>query len=656
MSERKIFRRLVSVEEAQDIIRENLDLSLEVEEVPLEEAVGRVLAEDVVSRVDNPPFDRALRDGYAVVAEDTYGAAEEEPVSLRVIGSASAGHPFSGCLNRGEAVEISTGAPIPKGANAVVLEEHTIRKGDSVLIMRGVGPGENIQGAGTDVRSGEVLVRRGTPLGPLEIGLLAASGRRTFKVYRRPRVALFSSGDELCSPGSPLDFGKIYDINGFTLMSSLQRDGAECKFLGILPDREDEILRRLEKALQEFDLVILSGSTSVGKGDVMYRVLEKLGPPGVLIHGIAIKPGKPTVVGKCGRKMVFALPGFPTSCLTVYNLLVSPIIREITGQRESRTSITGVIRRTIRKEIGRRCFLPVSVTLDEKGEYLIFPSPTGSEAISTLSNSDGFVEIPEDVMFLEEGRRVEVILFGRVEDLADVTFIGSHCLGLEEILTMLIRRGHKVKSVFVGSLGGFEAISRGEADISGVHALDESGEYNLPFFRKYKLEEKALLIRGYKRRQGIIVQRGNPKGIRSFEDFLRDDVRIINRNRGSGTRLLVDKMLRSLSEKKGEPFEDLVSKIKGYHCEARTHNGVASAVKNGIADVGIGVEVVARMYGLDFIPIAEERYDFLVRRDRLSKRGVSEFLELLRSDEAKAAVSRLPGIEPEEDMGEVIAP
>ncbi len=656
MSERKVFRRLVSVEEARDVIRENLDLSLEVEEVPLEEAVGRVLAEDVMSEVDNPPFDRAAMDGYAVVAEDTYGATEEKPVPLRVVGASFAGHPFIGCLNRGEAVEISTGAPIPKGANAVVLEEHTIRRGNSVLITRSVGPGENIQGTGTDIRSGEVLVRRNTLLGPLEIGLLAASGRRTFKVYRRPKVALFSSGDELCSPGDPLDFGKIYDINCFTLMSSLWRDGAECTFLGILPDREDEILRGLREVLPKFDLVILSGSTSVGKGDVMYRVLERLGPPGVLIHGIAMKPGKPTVVGKCGRKIIFALPGFPTSCLTVYNLLISPIVREITHRRESKTSIIGVVRRTIRKEIGRRCFLPVSVTLDEEGRYLVFPSPTGSEAISTLSNSDGFIEVPEDVSFLEEGEEVEVVLFGGVEDLADVTFIGSHCLGVEKILATLIQRGYKVKSVFVGSLGGFEAISRGEADISGVHAMDESGEYNIPFFKKYKLEKKALLVRGYRRMQGIIVQRGNPKRIRRFEDFLRDDVRMINRNRGSGTRLLIDRMLRSLSGGMGEPLENLISKVKGYHCEAKTHNGVASAVKNGTADVGVGIEVVARMYGLDFIPIAEERYDFLVRRERVSKRGVSEFLELLRSDEVKAIVSRLPGVEPDEDMGEVIAP
>ncbi|MCS7103122.1 MAG: molybdopterin-binding protein, partial [Candidatus Korarchaeum sp.] len=324
---RKVFRELKGLDEVKELVMK-YEGPKRVERVSIWSAIGRVLAEDVVSSVDVPSFDRAMLDGYAIRAEDTFWADEDNPVELKVVGEASAGHPFLGEVGKGEAVEVATGAPIPRGANAVVKEEFTLRRGDKVLIMRAVPPGENIQGAGSDIRVGEALLYRGTVLSPRELGILAAAGIREVDVLTRPKVGVFSTGDELVQPGEELGYGKIYDINSLTLFSSVLEDGGEPVFLGILPDDYESIKRALSEGLADSDLILVSGSTSVGAGDVMYRVLEELGPPGVLVHGIAIHPGKPTVIAEVRGKLVIGLPGYPTSCLTVYRELVSPLIRK----------------------------------------------------------------------------------------------------------------------------------------------------------------------------------------------------------------------------------------------------------------------------------------------------------------------------------------
>ncbi len=646
---RKVFRSLAKLEDVLSLLS-RYELS-DVEEVPIENSVGRSLAEDVYSNVDVPPFDRVALDGYAVRAEDTFGADEDRPVELRVIGRAAAGHPFTGELKEGEAVEVATGAPLPRGANSVVVEEYTAREGDLLLVYRSVAPGDNVQGAGSDIRRGELVLPKGTLITPRDVGALAAIGLRKIKVRRRPRVVIYSTGDELVNPGEELSYGRIYDVNQYTLASSVLEDGGEPILGGKLPDSEETIKESLREAVKKADLVLISGSTSVGAGDVIYRVLNELGQPGVLVHGIAIHPGKPTIIADIGGKLVIGLPGYPTSALTAYNVLVSPLIRRWSGlgQEEERV-LKAVVAERITGEKGRKDLLPVHLVKDD--DYLVFPVPTGSEAITTLSRADGFIIMEEEQEIIEEGREVLVHLYGRGA-VPDLSVLGSHCLGLELLLSKLRDKGLSVKSVYVGSTGGFKAIRQREADIAGVHALDpETGLYNVSYMKKFSLEGVAILVRGYVREQGLILARGNPKGIRSIADLFRDDVVMINRNRGSGTRIMIDLLLKREAEKLGREFKPQL--IRGYWMEAKSHNAVAAAVANGVVDVGIGVKAVAKLYDLDFVPLFKENYDFVIRRASLDKKGVREFLSLLKDGPTREELSNIEGIEVPDDMGEVI--
>ncbi len=655
MGGRRVYRRLASLEEAIAIIRENVP-EPKVEEVSLDGVLGRALAEDVYSEVDVPPFDRSTKDGFAVRAADTYGADEDRPISLRVIGRASAGHPYLGEVGEGEAVEIATGAPIPRGADAVVMVERTHRLGDELMVYRSVTPGENVQSAGGDVRVGETVLTAGSLLGPAEVGILAASGRRRVRVFAKPRVAVGSTGDELREPWEELEYGQIRDVNRYVISAAVRRDGGVPIDLGIVPDDEEEIEGAVRRGLEVADLVIFSGSTSAGAGDVMYRVVDRLGPPGILIHGVAIQPGKPTVVGAARGKLIFGLPGNPTSSLTAYRLLASLAVRRMAGLGESPPGgeVEATAAERIEGDVGRRGFLPVHLVRDSDGGFLAFPVPTGSEAISTLARADGFVEKREGISFLGEGSRITVRLFSPGIRVADLSVVGSHCIGLERLIYILrSETGMKVKFVAVGTTGGFSAVRRGEADLAGVHALDpETGEYNVPYIGRYGLKDKAILVRGYKRRQGLMVPPGNPKGVGGIGDLLRGDLTMINRNPGSGTRMLLDRLL----EMEGVDSERAASAIRGYTTGAKSHGAVAAAVRAGLADVGVGIEAAAAAYGLDFIPLAEEWYDLLVRRDRLGKEGVRAAIRILRSGKFAEALESLPGMEVGPETGRVIYP
>ncbi len=650
---RKIFRRLSDLSEVFNILS-RYPPPERIEEVSLSNALGRVLAEDIVSNIDVPSFDRAAVDGYAVRAEDTFWADEDNPARLKVIGKSSAGHPFLGEIGPNEAIEIATGAAIPRGANAVVMEEYTSREGSQILVYKAASPGDHIHGAGSDIRRGETVVYKGTVLSAREIGVLAAVGVKEVKVFSKPRIGIFSTGDELTPLGQPLEFGKIYDVNSFTIFSSVKRDGGLPIMLGILPDSYEKIKEALNDALERFDLVLLSGSTSVGAGDIMYKILDELGPPGVLVHGIAIHPGKPTIIADSKGKLIIGLPGYPTSALTIYNTIVSPLIRRWSKKlEEGEKVVRAIAAERIFGEKGRKDLLPVHLVRNR--EILAFPVPTGSEAITTLSRADGYIVLEKNQEIVEEGEEVLVYLYEGAR-IADVSVIGSHCLGLELILSELRSKGHYVKTVFLGSTGGFKAVSRKEADISGVHALDpETGQYNIPFMERFSLRGKAILVRGYIREQGFIVQRGNPKDIRSIRDLLeRDDLTIINRNKGSGTRILFDSLLRKEAKEEGIPFNELVKRIKGYWNEAKSHSAVAAAVYYGIADVGIGIKTAARLYDLDFIHLADERYDFLVRRDSAGKPAVRDFMSLLTEPRIRRGLEELDGIKVNDDMGRII--
>jgi molybdenum cofactor synthesis domain-containing protein len=632
-----IFHRLLGIDEALLKLDKALGglKPLGSERVALDEALGRILAQPIEAKVDSPPFDRSEVDGYAVEARSVYGAEEDKPLRLKIVGESKIGALPRMAVSQGEAVEIATGAPLPRGANAVVMVEYTKEEGDgAILVYRSLVPGENVSQAGSDVMVGDMALRQGITLTHREIAVLAALGYGDVAVQRRPRVAILSTGDELVMPGAILPPGKIYDVNGVAISQMVRELGAWPRYIGIVPDSHEGLREAMGEALEDCDLLLTSGSTSAGLGDMIYRIFDELGKPGVVVHGLKIKPGKPTVAAVLNGKLAVGLPGFPVSAMIAFSVFVQPMLLKLMGLRAPPQiwSQRARLAHGIQAGRGRREYIPVNLVSSPEG-LVAYPLLKGSGATSTLALADGFIEVAERRESLEEGELVGIRLFSPQVQLAELAIIGSHCPGVDLLLEL--RGDVEAKVINVGSTGGWLAVKRGEADIAGTHLLDaESLVYNLPFLSKYDLKGKAELFRGYARRQGLLVAKGNPKGIRSFQDFSRGDVIVINRNAGSGTRALIDHHLREVGVKPEE------GGIRGYDHEAKTHSAVAAAIAQGRADVGVSLKAYAVAYDLEFLPLGEEIYDFLIAKDRLDKRAVKGFLQTLASKEFAEALSR----------------
>jgi molybdenum cofactor synthesis domain-containing protein len=411
-----MFRKLLSFDEAKQILKQKLSPKpVGVERISLLKTYNRVLAQDVVAPIDIPPFNRSIVDGYAVKAADTFGASEEKPVSIRFCGHVEVGKSPKAALEKGLGAEIVTGAPLPVGADAVVMVEQTTRQEDQVFIYRPVSEGENMMKAGSDIRKGEKVLRKGQFLASPEIGVLAAIGLTEVSVYKRPKIAILSTGAEVVEPGRTLSPGKIYDINSHTLSAAVLECSGEPINFGIVPDQVDKLKDALKKALRSADVVITSGGVSVGPKDFTPQIVNSLGKPGVIISGIAVKPGKPTTIAVVDGKPVFSLPGHPTSSLFMFIVFVAPVLLKFAGRIEDTIrKVRAVTAAKMFPARGRRTFVMVNLTYNKTGMLLAAPVPTGlSGAITTLANADGFVEIDEKQQFVDEGTEIEVYLFGK---------------------------------------------------------------------------------------------------------------------------------------------------------------------------------------------------------------------------------------------------
>ncbi len=409
-----MFRKLLTLDEAKKVLAQHFTPKpLGIEEVSLLDAHNRVLAEDVKADLDIPPFHRSTVDGYAVKAENTFGAEESKPVKLKICGTVNIGELPKIKVAHGEAAEIVTGAPIPEGADAVVMFEHTERKNDELYVYDAVAKDENVMKAGADIRKGETILKAGQLLGSKEIGVLAALGKAKIKVYKAPCVAVLSTGAEITEPGAELLPGKIYDINAYSLSAAVIECGGKPLYLGVFPDDATELQKTLKHALASADVVLTSGGVSVGPTDVMPKTLDSLGKPGVIVCGITIKPGKPTTIAIVNGKLVFSLPGHPTSALLVFHLLARPIIQRMAGLRQRKISkVKALASARMFPAKGRRTFVMVKLKRDESNRLLAEPVPTGlSGAITTMAKADGFVEIPENQQFVDENEKVVVYLF-----------------------------------------------------------------------------------------------------------------------------------------------------------------------------------------------------------------------------------------------------
>jgi molybdenum cofactor synthesis domain-containing protein len=408
-----MFRKLLSLDEAKEVLEQNFSPKpLGVEQSPLSGAHGRVLAEDVVAPIDVPPFNRSAVDGYAVRAADTFGAEEDRPLALDFCGSIAVGEPPSVVLRSRTAAEMVTGAPLPDSADAIIMVEYAIREDDTIFVHRAVSKGENVMRAGSDIRKGETILRKGQKISSREIGVLAALGITQVAVYKRPKVAVISTGAEIVDPEKQLSPGKIYDINAFTLSAAVRECGGEPVNLGIIPDDMEQLKSAVKKALDLADMVVTSGGVSVGPKDIMPQVLDRLGEPGVIVFGIAVKPGKPTTIAMIDGKPVFSLPGNPTSALSMFYQLVRPQIYRMAGTRDKPSPIVkAYAAKRMFSARGRRTFTMVKLARDKSGRLMASPVALGlSGAITTLAKADGFVEIGKEQQFVEAGDEVPVTL------------------------------------------------------------------------------------------------------------------------------------------------------------------------------------------------------------------------------------------------------
>ncbi|MFB9266363.1 molybdopterin biosynthesis protein [Bradyrhizobium erythrophlei] len=598
---------------------------------PLADALGCPLADDVVAPIDVPPFDRSNVDGFAVRSADLATASEAAPARLMLNDETIAcGTAPTRPVLSDTATAIATGGPVPRGADAIVMVEHTQPAGNRAIeVRRAASPGQFVSYAGSDIARGEVLLRAGTIVGSREIGMLAACGIADVEVARRLRVAVISTGDELVQPGEMLRPAAIYDSNGAIVTAAISENGGDAMFLGAVADNEEALESAMRAALAICDMLVLSGGTSKGAGDVSHRIIARLGQPGIIAHGIALKPGKPLCLAVCDGKPVIILPGFPTSAMFTFHDMIVPVLRRMAGlPPRADAKVTAKVPVRIASELGRTEFVMVSLVEGADG-LIAYPTGKGSGAITSFAQADGFLKIDALADQMPAGSDVEVTLFTPHVRVPDLVIVGSHCTGLDLVTAPLARAGLSVRSIAVGSLGGLAAAGRGECDLAPIHLFDDKTEtYNTPY-----LSDGLELVPGWRRMQGIVFRKGDTRfegqsAQEAVRAALADPACImVNRNQGAGTRILIDRLLAD-------------ARPDGYWNQPRSHNAVAAAVAQHRADWGMTIAPVAAASGLGFIPLAEEHYDFALVKARKQRPAVQAFLDALASEEGRSALTK----------------
>lgn len=644
-SGRKIYRRLIQLSEIIEYLERYLELKpLGIVELPLEEACGMVLAEDIRAPNDYPPFDRALYDGYAVISDDVCTAREDRPVTLKVKGFIKAGDVVKVEIKSGECYEVATGALIPYPADTIIPYEYTSEMNGSIQIFKPFRKGFGIQYAASDIAKGEVIFRKGTLIDSKVLSILASVGVCRVKVYRKPIVGIIAVGNELVSVHERLSLGKIFESNSFMVRGFLRELNVPYRYYGIMPDIFDKVKSAVDKALEECDIVVTIGGTSAGREDIVFKVFETY-EPGVIVHGVKIKPGSPLVIALSHKKLLIGLPGFPLSCYYTLHLIVKPILLKLMGLELRESHLQAILLKDVEGVPGYRRILPV-LAKDVQGRILVYPIHVHSGHLRVSAYCDGFIVVPEDVELLKRGSKVEYYPTSNVR--YDITFIGSHCPLLEDFLHTL--KGLNVRIIFSGSMGGIEAIRHSIADMAGIHLYKPKEGYNTWVIKELKLKN-VVLVRGYLREQGLIY---NPKlDIKDFSDILTRNLRFVNRNKGSGTRVLIELLLEETCRKLNITVDEAKKKIRGFNLEVSTHEAVALAIKNDKADVGVGIRYVAEKYGLAFRSLNFEVYDIVVKKDftrrEVFRRLILEFKKFLQE-----RVASYPGYKLLDESGEII--
>ena len=602
------------------------------ETIPVWDACGRVTAHAVYAHICAPHYAASAMDGVAVNAKDTFGATETTPITL----------------NPGQFIVLDTGDPIPEGCDAVIMVEDIVKNEDgTITIHAAAAPWQHIRQIGEDICAGEMILPSHMTVSPSAIGAMIAGGILEVEVIRKPVVGIIPTGDEIIPPCTDPKPGDILEFNGSIFSAMVRQWGAEAKVYPIVPDKYDRIKAMVEKAASECDLVILNAGSSAGREDFSARVIREVGE--VLYHGIAMKPGKPAILGCQGPKPILGVPGYPVSGIIVIEQLLKPLIDHwLMAAAQPAQYAKATLTRPVVSGLKYEEF--VRVRMGYVGDKLMAsPLSRGSGVVSSFMKADGILEVPQGLEGYEAGAEVNVRLLCPEEKLKNtVVVIGSHDPLLDELGDMLHVADGSVymSSSHVGSMGGIMAIRRGEAHAAGCHLLDTAtGEYNLAFMRKYFPKGGVKLIRCVGRQQGLMVAGGNPLNIQKFSDIAREGIRYVNRQKGSGTRILTDYLC-------GQDNLDTAS-IYGYDREELTHTSVAAQIVSGSADAGMGIYSAAKLYDLDFIPICIEEYDLIVPDHAWDTPQVQQMIATMKSEEFKNKILSLGGYTLE-NPGEII--
>lgn len=650
---KQVFLNSLSLEEAIKVFSHHLDKRglqcLPSETIKVTESLGRITAKPVFARYSSPFYHSAAMDGYAVRFADTFTASETSPCMLKI------GY---------DAVYVDTGDPMPEGFNAVVMLEdvNIINRRASgvecqepeeyIEIYQPVTPYQHVRTIGEDIVATELIIPENHKIRPIDMGAMLASGHLEVVVRKRPKISIIPTGTEIIEPdvirNRPPEPPEIIEYNSSVLSGLAMECGAETIRFNIVNDNLEEIKKAISEASKISDIVLINAGSGRGSEDYTLTAIKELGE--VIINGVSIKPGKPLIAGFVNNKPVFGIPGYPVSAYLTFQLFVKPAIARLLGiAAEENEKIKATISRQIASPLGVDEFVRVKIGV-VSDKYIATPVGRGAGLLMSLVRADGILKIPANSEGLQAGTEVEIELIRNKNEIKNtIVFIGSHDNTLD-ILANTIKKNYpefSLSSAHVGSMGGLMALKRKEAHIAGMHLLDEqTGEYNIPFIKRLLSDRKLVLVNLVYRQQGLLVKKGNPKNINGFDDLIRDDVIFINRQSGSGTRLLLDKHLRELGI---NPYM-----VKGYDREEYTHMAVASAVLTGLADTGLAVYSSAKALGLDFIPVANERYDLAIPYEFMETEMIRIVLKIIREDEEfRRTVESLGGYDIR-DMGKVV--
>ncbi|MBE0681470.1 MAG: molybdopterin biosynthesis protein [Anaerolineales bacterium] len=655
----------IPLSQAQARLREALQdaglwRTLGVEEIPLDEnALGRVTAEPIWAEISSPHYHASAMDGFAVKAEDTNGAQPSSPIQLIVLRDQL---PV-------QAQYVDTGDPLPEWANAVIPIENVesldengkissiVRGPSSIRIRAAVAPWSHVRPLGEDIVATQLVLPAGHILKPVDLGAIAASGHQSIRVARKPKIAILPTGTELVPIGSKLKAGDILEYNSLVLAAQVKQMGGEPTRFPIIKDDFDLICKRVLEAAQTHDLILLNAGSSAGAEDFSAKVVEKLGT--LLVHGVAVRPGHPVILGMVHRELgigtlvetksqftnlpipIIGVPGYPVSAALTVDIFVEPILAKWLGRRPLELPTeTAILTRKLVSPAGDDDFVRVVVGRVED-KLLAAPLSRGAGVITSLVQADGLALIPSGTQGMEAGEKIQVRLYrNRNEIEKTILAIGSHDLTLDLIAQFLAEHDRRLASANVGSQGGLVALRRGEAHLAGSHLLDPSdGSYNISYIRQYMPDIPVKVVALVGRDQGLIVKKGNPKGIKSLGDLAgtgrAGSVKFINRQRGAGTRVLLDYHLNLMTIQ--------AESIAGYSQEEYTHLGVATAVASGRADCGLGIAAAAQALDLDFIPLFQERYDLVIPKQFADDNLLAPLFDLLADLRFREAVSHLKG-------------